>query len=34
MRRNKLKKQAQKDWAKLRDYLDALAGFYNVSWRW
>ncbi|HVS20930.1 MAG TPA: hypothetical protein VHD88_03735 [Pyrinomonadaceae bacterium] len=34
MRRNKLKKDAQKDWSKLRTHLDELAGVYNVTWRW
>jgi hypothetical protein len=34
MRRNKLKKQAQKDWSKLRANLDELARVYNVTWIW
>ena len=34
MRRNRLKKDAQRDWAILRSYLDDLARVYNVSWRW
>ena len=35
MRRNRLKKKnAEKEWAKLRVNLDELARDYNVSWRW
>ncbi len=34
MRRNKLKKDAQKDWTVLRAYLDELARVYSVTWRW
>jgi hypothetical protein len=34
MRRNKLKKQAQKDWATLRSNLDELARAYNMTWVW
>ena len=34
MRRNKLKKQAQQDWSKLRANLDELATAYNVTWVW
>ncbi len=34
MRRNRLKKDAQKDWAVLRAYLDELARVYSVTWRW
>ncbi len=34
MRRNKLKKDAQKDWTVLRAYLDELARVYSVNWRW
>lgn len=34
MRRNRLKKDAQKDWTVLRAYLDELAQIYNVTWRW
>jgi predicted glycoside hydrolase/deacetylase ChbG (UPF0249 family) len=34
MRRNRLKKDAQKDWTVLRAYLDELARVYNVTWRW
>ena len=34
MRRNRLKKDAQKDWSTLRAYLDELAQVYNVTWRW
>jgi predicted glycoside hydrolase/deacetylase ChbG (UPF0249 family) len=34
MRRNRLKKDAQKDWSVLRAYLDELAGVYSVTWRW
>ena len=36
MRRNRLRRDrdAQKDWAVLRTYLDELARVYNVSWRW
>jgi len=34
MRRNKLKKDAQKDWTVLRAYLDELARVYGVTWRW
>ena len=34
MRRNRLKKDAQKDWTVLRAYLDELARVYSVSWRW
>ena len=34
MRRNRLKKDAQKDWSVLRTYLDELARVYNVTWRW
>jgi predicted glycoside hydrolase/deacetylase ChbG (UPF0249 family) len=34
MRRNRLKKDAPKDWAVLRAYLDELARVYSVTWRW
>jgi len=36
MRRNRLRndREAQRDWAQLRGYLDELAGVYNVTWRW
>ena len=35
MRRNRLKKKnAEKEWAKLRVNLDELARVYNVTWRW
>jgi len=34
MRRNRLKKDAQKDWTVVRAYLDELARVYNVSSRW
>ena len=34
MRRNRLKKDAQKDWTVLRAYLDELAQVYSVTWRW
>ena len=36
MRRNRLRndREAQRDWAQLRTYLDELAGVYNVSWGW
>jgi hypothetical protein len=36
MRRNRLRndRDAQRDWARLRSYLDELAGVYNVTWRW
>lgn len=36
MRRNRLRNDrgAQRDWARLRTYLEELAGLYNVSWRW
>jgi predicted glycoside hydrolase/deacetylase ChbG (UPF0249 family) len=34
MRRNRLKKDAQKDWTVLRAYLDELASVYSVTWRW
>jgi hypothetical protein len=34
MRRNRLKKDAQKDWTVLRAYLDELARVYSVTWRW
>jgi predicted glycoside hydrolase/deacetylase ChbG (UPF0249 family) len=34
MGRNKLKKDAQKDWTVLRAYLDELARVYSVTWRW
>ena len=34
MRRNRLKKDAQKDWTRLRAYLDELARVYSVTWRW
>lgn len=34
MRRNRLQKNAQRDWSVLRTYLDELAQVYNVSWRW
>lgn len=36
MRRNRLRndRDAQRDWARLRDYLDELAQVYNVNWRW
>lgn len=36
MRRNRLRndREAQRDWARLRSYLDELAGVYNVTWRW
>ena len=34
MRRNRLKKDAQRDWASLRANLDELAAIYNVTWRW
>lgn len=36
IRRNRLRndREAQRDWAKLRTYLDELARVYNVTWRW
>jgi len=36
MRRNRLRNDqaAQKEWTKLREYLDELARVYDVSWRW
>lgn len=34
IRRNRLKKNAQKEWSKLKANLDELARVYNVSWRW
>ena len=34
MRRNRLKRDAQKDWTVLRAYLDELARVYSVTWRW
>jgi len=34
MRRNRLKKDVQRDWAGLRANLDELASVYNVTWRW
>jgi predicted glycoside hydrolase/deacetylase ChbG (UPF0249 family) len=34
MRRNRLRKDAPKEWAVLRAYLDELARVYNVVWRW
>jgi len=36
MLRNRLRndRDAQRDWARLRTYLDELAGVYNVTWRW
>ncbi len=34
MRRNRLRQDAQRDWATLREYLDELAQVYNVTWRW
>jgi hypothetical protein len=34
MRRNRLKEDAQEDWAGLRAYLDELARIYSVTWRW
>ena len=34
MRRNRLKKDVQKDWAQLRANLDELASVYNVTWGW
>jgi hypothetical protein len=34
MRRNRLQKNAQRDWSILRASLDELAQVYNVSWRW
>jgi hypothetical protein len=33
-RHRKLRSQAHKDWAKLRENLDDLARAYNVTWRW
>ena len=34
MRRNRLKKNADKEWSKLKANLDELARVYNVTWRW
>src|SRR5439155_17964264 len=34
MRRNRLKKDAPKDWTVVRAYLDELARVYRVTWRW
>jgi hypothetical protein len=34
MRRNRLRREAQRDWAALKGYLDELAQVYNVTWRW
>jgi hypothetical protein len=34
MRRNRLQKNAQRDWSILRASLDELAQVYNVTWRW
>lgn len=36
MRRNRIRNDqaAQKEWARLRTYLDELARVYDVSWRW
>ena len=34
MRRNRLKKDAQRDWAQLRANLDELASVYSVTWGW
>jgi hypothetical protein len=34
MRRNRLQKNAPRDWSILRSYLDELAQVYDVSWRW
>jgi len=34
MRRNRLRREAQRDWSTLRQYLDDLAQVYNVNWRW
>ena len=35
MRRNPLpKKDAMRDWQRVREDLDQIAGIYNVSWRW
>src|SRR5215510_1861101 len=34
MRRNRLRGDADREWAKLRGDLDELARVYNVSWRW
>ncbi len=34
MRRNRLRREAQKDWSTLRAYLDELAQVYNLTWRW
>jgi len=36
MRRNRLRndQDAQKEWARLKTYLDELARVYDVSWRW
>ena len=34
IRRNRLKKNAEQEWSKLKVNLDELARVYNVSWRW
>jgi hypothetical protein len=34
MRRNRLTKDTQRDWAQLRSNLDELASVYNVRWQW
>jgi archaellum component FlaC len=34
MRRNRLRREAQRDWSTLRGNLDELAQVYNVTWRW
>ena len=34
MRRNRLQRNAEQEWSKLRVNLDELARAYNVSWRW
>jgi len=34
LRRNRLKKNADKEWSKLKANLDELARVYNVTWRW
>jgi hypothetical protein len=34
VRRNRLKKDVQRDWAQLRANLDELAAIYSVTWRW
>jgi hypothetical protein len=34
MRRNRIRRGADSEWAKLRVNLDELARIYNVSWRW